>query len=308
MTENPNEKAVKKAMEAKEPHFEIVPADAGLAPSAAQSLAEAFKDYFDEAEAMKALAESVTEPKAARKARLQIKNLRVAAEKKLLEARLEALAPYGTDTQYLKLDEIPEELFQKLLAEEKADHEARLEAERKTEEERQARIAAEKAEQDRIRKENERLKAEAEAREKAEAEERKRVETERKAAEEKARKEREALEAKARAEREAMEAQAKKEREAREKAEAELRAKEEAERKRIEEEKRIEAERIANEEKARKAAAKAPDKQKFKSFAASVSHIDVPEMKTAEGKKAAAALQAKLTEIKAMAEDSAANL
>ena len=99
------------------------------------------------------------------------------------------------------------------------------------------------AEEEAIRKENERLKKEAERQAKIEAERVSKEEAEKKKREEKQRKEREALEAKIKAERQEKERIEREEREKREKVEAELKAKEEAELKaREEEEKRIQQE------------------------------------------------------------------
>jgi colicin import membrane protein len=123
------------------------------------------------------------------------------------------------------------------------------------------------AEQERIRKENERLQKEAEDREK-------KIQAERKAAEEKAKKEREAAEAKLKAERDARE---KAEREIKARAEADAKAKKAAEEKEAAEAKAREA--------AKKKAKAAPDKAKLIAFAETIEHLQVPEMSTDEGKK-----------------------
>lgn len=63
------------------PTFEIVPAESGLEPAAKQSLEVAFSGYFKTAEEWKLKAAEITEAKEARSARLEIKGIRVAAEK-----------------------------------------------------------------------------------------------------------------------------------------------------------------------------------------------------------------------------------
>lgn len=213
----------------------------------------------------------------------------------LKAAREELLAPFAIDTAFYSLGEMPEETFAQLLESSRLAHESKIALARKAEEERIAAEAARVAEENRIREENAKLeaaaKAERAAREAAEAQakaereaieaaarkEREEAERARLAAEAKAKKEREEAEAKARAEREAIEARAKAEREAaeaqaaeerkaRERAEAELQAAKDAE-----------AKRIADEEKARKRAAKAPDREKVKAIAASLSAIVLPQ-------------------------------
>jgi hypothetical protein len=179
-------------------------------------------------------------------------------EQKRIEAlqlqRAEMLLPYVTDAFERKLAEMEEDVWNAYLAAKKKEHEDRLEAERKAEEERIAREKAEAAERQRIREENERLRKEAEEREKQakiEAEKRakedearrKKEEAERKAREEKERKEREEYEAKLKAEREERERIQREEEAKRRKLEEELRAKDEAERKAKEDEQaRIQAE------------------------------------------------------------------
>ena len=63
------------------PEFEIVPADMGLEPAAKHSLEIAFTGFFSRAREIAAKAASVTEAKAARTLRLELKSERVAAEK-----------------------------------------------------------------------------------------------------------------------------------------------------------------------------------------------------------------------------------
>jgi hypothetical protein len=218
-----------------------------------------------------------------------------AARKATLKAeRTTELSAFGVDCQFYDLGAMPAEGYAQLLSSSKVAHEAKLAAEAKAKEE--ARIAAEKAETERIarekaeaaererikaeaerlRVENERLAAErAEAEKKAEAEREKAAEAARVAAEQ-ARKEREALEAKAAAERKEAARLAQIEREKREALEAAERARVAAEKKRQEEEA----------EAARRAAA-APDQEKLKAFAELVKTLEVPELTTPEGKQAA---------------------
>lgn len=172
----------------------------------------------------------------------------------LQKQRVEQLSPYVDDATERILSEMDEDVWEAFLAKKKKEHEDRIDAEKKAEQERIERAKREAEERERIRKENERLKKEAEEREKlAKIEAAKRAKeeaarlakekAERHAREEKERKEREAFEAKLRAEREAREKIEREERAKREKLEAELRAKAEAEQKAKEaEEARIQAE------------------------------------------------------------------
>jgi colicin import membrane protein len=191
-------------------------------------------------------------------------------------ARHQLLSPFGVDTSFYNLEEMPEATFAQLLESTRTAHGARLEATRKAEAER---IAAEKArrdEQERIRKENEQLRIEREAAEKVAREERAKVERERLAAEAKAKAERDAIEAKARKEREAAEAELAKERKAREALEAKARAEKEAA-----------AKKAAAEQKARLKAERAPDRDKVIQFADSLRVVTIPTMTTPIGQQAA---------------------
>lgn len=172
-------------------------------------------------------------------------------EQKRLEAlqneRAELLSKYVEDAHERDLVKFADDEFQALLQMKKKEQEDRIAAEKKAEEERIAKEKAEAEERERIRKENEQLRKEAEERErlakieaekraKEEAERKAKEEAERKAREEKERKEREAYEAKLKAEREEKERIEREERAKREKLEAELKAKEDAEQKAKEEE------------------------------------------------------------------------
>lgn len=182
-----------------------------------------------------------------------------------LAERTEALQPYIEVGQAVPaLDVMTDDQFAKYLDDAKLLHAAKIEAAKKAEAERIAREQAEAAERERLRIENERLRAEAAERE-----------------------------AKAKAEREAaarelarikaeQEAAAKKEREAREKLERELAAK------KAEEEAKAKAEAAA----AKKAAA-APDKTKLRTIAASVRAIHLPTVSTPEASVILADIAAK---------------
>lgn len=324
-----------------------------LPPSILSSLEQGFKASFEQAEKwrIQALAIKVTsldqkaEMKLARTIRLELKNIRVAAEKTRknlkedslrmgkaidgvnnlllaaivpLERHLEEQEQYGerlaeAERQRIKaeresaispfieagqaipqLDIMSEDQWTAFLADAKLLHEAKLETARKAEVERIAREQAEAAERERLRIENERLRQEAAEREAKAKTEREAAERAQREAAEKARKEREAIEAKAKAEREAAErelarikAEADKvaaaERTARAQAEAELAAKKAAEEA---------AEKAAAAAAAK--AARAPDKTKIKAFAASIRAIKAPEASTADGKKVATDIAAKI--------------
>jgi len=198
---------------------------------------------------------------------------------------------------HVDLATLTEEQFQGMLQDAKDLRELKLKREAEAE---AARIAAEKAEaeeRERIRLENEKLKAEAAAREAQMKAEREKAEAERKAAEEKARKERAEIEAKARAEAAAREA-----------AEKEARMLREAEdRRRLTEAEELRAKQAAEKAAAAKAA-RAPDRQKFMDFAATVRTMQTPEAKTEEGKIVAADIAAKVANFATWIETQAAKL
>lgn len=74
-----------------EMQFEIVPESLGLPAEAKHSLEIAFGDYFTQAQKWKDQAQAITEPKLARAARLELKNIRVAAEKTRKELKEDSL-------------------------------------------------------------------------------------------------------------------------------------------------------------------------------------------------------------------------
>jgi colicin import membrane protein len=343
--------------------FEIVPANLGLDAKSKESIETAFGSYFEQARAFKEQSATITSAKVARVARLEVKALRVEAEKKRkdmkedylrmgkaidgannillamivpiekalediekeeerkaeaerlrLKAEREAeLAPFITPGQPVPaLESMSADQWDSYLADAQMLHAAKIEAARKAEADRIAREQAEAAERERLRIENERLRAEAVEREAKAKAEREAAEKAQREAAEKARKEREALEAKARAEREAAEKEL-----ARIKAEADKAAREEAlrqqalrevERQKAQEARaaqmKAEAEiaaanvaRLQAEKAAAMAAAKAaraPDKTKIKAFAATVRLLKAPEASTAAGQQVAADIALKI--------------
>lgn len=192
----------------------------------------------------------------------------------LQRERAEKLSEFVDDAHERDLVKFEDDEFEALLSMKKKEKEDRIAAEKKAEEERIAKEKAEEEERERIKKENERLKAEAQEREriaKIEAKKRAEEEAKRKAKEDA---ERKAREEKERKEREAYEAKLKKEREERERIAAELKSKEDAERKAKEEEaKRLEIEREEAER-----LAKAPIKKKMKNWVLGLTAGTPPEL------------------------------
>lgn len=188
--------------------------------------------------------------------------------------RVDLIKLYVENAEQMKLSEMEDDVFEAFLSTKKKQYEDCLEAERLAEQQRieaEKKAEAERAaeakrladEAEKNRKENERLKAEAEAREKA-------MELERQEAAKKLA-EQQRL---AKIESDRIEAERKKEAEAREKLEAELKAKKEAELKaeqdRIAEEKRIQAEQLK--------AAKAPIKAQMKTWVLGLNAGTPPEL------------------------------
>lgn len=154
-------------------------------------------------------------------------NIEKARIAELEEDRQNKLSQYGVEVFPSGLGEMEESVWENFLTGAKVSHEAKIEAEKKAEADRIAKEKAEAEERERIRLENERLKAEAEERKKAEA-----------ARLLKEKKEREAREKKEAAVRAAEAKKLEAERKEKEKLAAELQAKKEAEEK-------AEAERLA---------------------------------------------------------------
>lgn len=204
--------------------------------------------------------------------------------------RIAELLQIGIETPTIyDLKNMSEPAYQELLAGQKLIIQQRIEAEQRAEAERIAR----EAEQARIKAENDRLKAEAAKREAAIAKER--AETAAKLLAEKRAKEKAeaefqaklaadaaAREAELTAERAAAAAKLLAEQQAKEKAEAELKAKlaaEAAERAAAIEKERAEAARIENE---RRAAERAPDKEKLLEFAKKIQALEFPQVTSPE--------------------------
>ena len=251
--------------------------------------------------------------------------------------REEALRPFGVNTAFYQLAEMPEADWAALFNSTDAAHKAAKEAAEKAEAERTAKEQAETAERERIRQENERLRQEAEAAQKAANAERERLLAEQRAIEEQARKEREAIEAQAKAElakqkaeadrlaaiaaakalaeKQAAEAQrkaeqaaadakAKVEREAREKAEAEARRLREAQ----EALKQVEALKLKQEAEAKAKAARAPDREKIAALGTAILAIKMPEVSTPEGQAALAVVKEQFTRFAKWVTDKSAAL
>jgi hypothetical protein len=212
---------------------------------------------------------------------------RFEAEQKELKVQQRTLkvskvAPEMARTEFENMSDETFEMF--FTGIEKAFNE-KIEAEKKAEVERIEKEKAEIAEHERIRKENERLKAEAEAKEKQLAAELAKAEAERKAFEEVVKKEREEAERKLKAEQGAAQIAAEKAAAEKAKLEAEIKAKAETEEKARKE---AESKEIA-EQKAKAAAENkaknAPDKNKFIELAAQIEGLNMPEIKGEEAQK-----------------------
>lgn len=210
----------------------VIVKESGLEKTKAQVLLDNFSNYFqiaaDWEKKSKAIivtdASQTAEMAMARTGRLFLKQKRISIEnvrKNLKEQSLREGKAIDGIANVLKALIIPieeylekQEKFVEIKAAEEAERK-RIEAEQKAEQERIAREKAEAEERERIRKENEKLKKEAEERERKMAEERartmKEIEAERAKAE-KARKEKEEADRKAHIEREKREQEIKAER------------------------------------------------------------------------------------------------
>jgi hypothetical protein len=268
-----------------ENQLQIIVRESGLEQSKAQYILEKFQNYFEIAAQWEQKAKGIVVTDASQKAEMQmakagrlfLKEKRVTLEKARKELKEQSLREgkaIDGIANVLKAVIVPiEEYLEKQerfveIQKEEAEAAHRAEVERRMEEERIAKEKAEAEERERIRLENERLKAEAIEREKQAQAERERqakilaeqqakAAAEKKAIEDKARKEREAAEAKARKEREVIEAAARIEREKQAKILAEQKAKADAERKKQEEvlrkaKEEAEKKRLAIEEKSRR--------------------------------------------------------
>ena len=173
--------------------------------------------------------------------------------------RVDKLSKYVTDVTLYNIRDMADDVFENLLSGCKTSWEKAQEDEVKAEADRLAKIKADKLEQEKIRKENEKLRAEAEEKEKALAVERtKQAEVLRKANEEK------------------------------EKVEAKLRAEKEAQVKKEADEKAITDAKVKAEEEAQKKALLAPDKEKLLLLA---DRLDTPSLPAVSSREAQIILQ-----------------
>ena len=115
-----------------EPQFEIVPAELGLAETEKHSLEIAFTGCFDRIREWKAKADACTDPKEARANRLEMKKERVIVEKKVKDAKANALtygrACDGIRNLYLAIAGPVEDQFDEIEKAEERAEAARIEA------------------------------------------------------------------------------------------------------------------------------------------------------------------------------------
>lgn len=214
---------------------------------------------------------------------------------KLQEERNAEVLKYQ-EISFPNLGEMAEPVWNNFITGIKVQYQARIDAEKKAEEDRIAREKAEAEEREAQRLENIRLKAEAEERERlAEIERKKQAKllADQKA---KADAERAKLEEKAQKEREEADRKLKAEQAEKAKLEAELKAKADAERK-------AESDRLAKEEadkKAKAEAEKAPDKQKLTAWIDSLSLSEI-NASTTSGKAVEGVIREKFTAFKTWA-------
>ena len=200
---------------------------------------------------------------------------------KLRTTRLELLKPY-TDIEPLALGHMEQSVFDNYLVGVKLAHEQRIAAEKKAEADRLAAIEAERIKQEKIRKENTRLKKEAEEKEKALAAEREQIRKENEEKERLAEIERKknadilkAQQEKADKERKELLAKAEKERQEKERLEKEIADKKAADEK-------VKQAEIKAQKDAEKKAKLAPDKTKLLAFGQSINDLPRPEIKNIE--------------------------
>lgn len=206
----------------------------------------------------------------------------------LKQEREALLRPYGTDTQFFSLGDMPQENFDTLYNGTKAAFEAAQTALLKAEQDRIARDVAIRAEQEKVRIENERLKKEAAEREEENRRERLRLQALADVERQKAQILKDTADKERAAARAAQEAEEKR-RHAAEKQAADAEARRIAEKKRHEEieagtlreKTRLEKERVAKileQERIDAARESAPDREKLSEFAASVREVRCPIM------------------------------
>lgn len=220
----------------------------------------------------------LTEPEEARLEEAEKFAERAEAKRKgeLKSAREGLLAPFGVNTAYYQLGDMPEAQFAELLASTRLAHEATIAEAARIEAERVAAAKAKAEEDARVRAENARLQAEAAEKEAAA-----------KAAREEAAAALAAEQAKAKAAQDAADAELRKANEAR------IAAEKEAQRVIDEAAAKAEAARLADAKKAKDEAAaaakaaRAPDRDKLTAYAAALRAVVLPATTTPEGKAAA---------------------
>jgi hypothetical protein len=209
----------------------------------------------------------------------EIKEAEFKAERK--EERIKKLMPFKVETAFYDLLNMPDPEFDELYKGIEFAYNQKIEAEKKAREELIAKQKAEVQERERIRIENEQLRKEAEKQEKLMAKQRAEAKAIREAMEEKAKREKAENAEKLRIIREKQAEELRIAREERERVEAELKAKQEAERKAEAQREAEKKAQLAEERKARLA----PDKEKLSAFADFIEAIQLPSMKTYEGKQ-----------------------
>jgi len=194
---------------------------------------------------------------------LHFEKLEQAKKDKINAERELELSKYVIDVTMYNFKEMSDEVFASLVTSVKKIWEAEQEVIAQKEADRLKKEEDDKIEQERIRQENEQLKAEAEVREK---------ELEKERAEQKKKLEAEQL-------------KSKKEAEARQKIEDELQAKKDAEEKLKKDNELKEAKEKADKLEAEKQAQLAPDKDKLKKYAVELGCLEVPQLQSDEAKK-----------------------
>ena len=192
----------------------------------------------------------------------------------VFQQRREDLKLLNIDPDVYNLKGMAEDKYLELLGTLKRADEARIAAEKKAKEEKAQKDKEFEIEQERIRKENFKLKAEADKR--AEEDEIRKAAEEDELAERQEREaaERKVIEDRERKEREAHEAELQKERDKREKLEAEIEAK-----------KKKEKADLRAKVKAENKAALAPDKQKLEKFAEEFAYTKLPDVSSPEARE-----------------------
>ena len=198
--------------------------------------------------------------------------------------RLEKLLKYVEDVNIYQLRSMTDEAFETLLNISKRAYQDQIEAEKKVEADRVAKEKADLKEQERIRKENEVLKKEAEEKtkqEKIDQDKRNKIEVQRVAKEKEERKKYDLIDEKRKAQ---QEVKLNAERKKREQAETKLKAETDAIKKDQEAKRaKIQAEKKAQDEVRRKALL-APDKEKLLKLANTIELIQYPSLESKQAK------------------------